>query len=97
MASKRPPADDGDEDEAAPPKKTRKEWQRYVDGLAVDELADVAEVTNTAAFVLAMQRDGYDGDDVHHVLVMFAKRFQREGLVPPPGGYVDLEWLADNP
>jgi hypothetical protein len=28
--------------------------------------------------------------------VMFAKRFQELGQVPPPG-YVDLEWLADNP
>ncbi len=85
-----------DDDEQQQPKKSPAEWQSYVDGLSMEELADVTEHANSAAFVHAMSEEGYDADEIHAVLLMFARRFQSLGQVPPPG-YVDLEWLAQNP
>lgn len=95
MSAKKPPG--GDDDDERQPKKSRAQWQSYVEGLTVEALGEAAEHANSAAFVAAMQAEGYDGDEVHHVLVAFALRFKKLGMLPPPGGYVDLEWLADNP
>jgi hypothetical protein len=81
-------------DEPAHEKQSLEQWRSYVAGIPEAELFDVTQRANTVAFVRGMQEQGYEAQEIHDVLVLFARRFQELGQIPPRGGYVDLEWLA---
>ena len=71
------------------------EWKEFVAELDPAELAAAAEEANTARWVYTMMESGAEASDVQNVLVLLAKRLRKLGFVPPSGGYVDLNWLAD--
>lgn len=75
-------------------RQTLDEWRASVDALSDEELWEAAERANTAAFVDALQERGYAAAEIHEIFTLFARRFRTLGLLPPPDGYVDLEWLA---
>jgi hypothetical protein len=76
-------------------KQTVEQWQKYVDGIPADELVETTENANSVGFVRAMQEEGYDAEEIHRILTLFARRWQKLGQRPPEGGYIDLAWLAE--
>jgi hypothetical protein len=81
----------------APAKKTTAQWRAHIESLEPGALFQEATHANTAAFVRTLNESGYTAAEIHACLLLFAQRFQQLGHVPPRGGYVDLQWLANNP
>lgn len=73
------------------------EWQQHIAALDEDALWEAARAANTASFVQQLQDEGATADDIHGVLILFARRLHALGLRPPGDGYLDLIALATLP
>lgn len=72
------------------------EWLTYIDTLSGAALRSKALAANSLAFIRGMGAEGLTPDDIHAILVGFAKRLEADDQVLPgkaDGLYVDYSLL----
>lgn len=78
---------------------TVEEWGAYIGALTGPKLFSQAIAANTLDFVRMLQGDGFSGDEITDVLLLFAMRFDQLGVEIPhgfPGEYVSYPDLLDS-
>ena len=74
--------------------KTLPEWKAYVGKLDGEELRNQALAANSVNFVRMLQEEGYGAQDIHEILLAFARRMAAVGQRLPSDGYLDFTRLG---
>lgn len=75
--------------------KSLPEWKAYTAALDGERLVDEARSANTASFVRTLKEEGYKPEEIHTILILFARRFRATGLRPPGDGFYDYFELME--
>lgn len=65
---------------------TMEDWAYYASSIPSDEIVSKANAVNTLGFVKDLIDDGYEPEEIEHILSLFAKRLNALDKLVPDGG-----------